>query len=239
MKKLTILFLLISFSARAQYNVGQYVTDTLYDGVYSSIAFCTPNPDVTLTVDSSLFENVSGLNYHFIVTGVSAPGIGSPSTGPFAVGDTLPLSPGVGHPVFFPNGGTLNYILQAYGTPLVANEVYYCDIGFLFTLGFCDNLAVFHPDSLGPQCLVGTVGSVEPEAATVTFYPNPATDQIILDGTSEGSSYLISDLSGRTVQHGIVGQRIDVSDLPPALYTVHIISNKTSSSLRFLKLEYE
>ena len=240
MNKLTTLFLLLmSLSAHAQYNQGVYVTDTLYDGIYGSIAFCMPNPDVTLTVDSTLFENVTGLNYHFIVTGLSAPGIGSPSTGPFVVGDTLPLSPGLEHPVFFPNGGQLNYILQAYGTPQVANEVYACDIQFLFTLGFCNNYATFYPDSAGAQCLVGTVGQSEAGSSVLSMYPNPTYDQIFFDGISQGTNYLISDVSGRTVQFGMTDRSIDVSTLQPALYTIQLISNENLSSLRFLKLDYE
>jgi polyhydroxybutyrate depolymerase len=58
---------------------------------------------------------------------------------------------------------------------------------------------------------------------TLKVYPNPVTDELIVERDNHSSLYFkVYDLLGNCLQEGYTTNRIDVSTLPPNLYLLHI-----------------
>ena len=55
----------------------------------------------------------------------------------------------------------------------------------------------------------------------LVLYPNPARDLIHIAGALEGTTYTLSDLSGRVMDKGLLeGRRLPVAHLPNGTYVL-------------------
>lgn len=66
-----------------------------------------------------------------------------------------------------------------------------------------------------------------PGAATaISLYPNPATEQLHIQGAQAGDPWEILDMTGRKIRTGTIGDqplhRISILDLPAGLYRIHV-----------------
>ena len=83
-----------------------------------------------------------------------------------------------------------------------------------------------------------SMGTPEVVINQVTLFPNPVRNQLWFSGLSSGkSTWEIFDLHGQLCQSGQALERstIDVSELQPGLYIVHLQSAQTSRGFKFLK----
>lgn len=81
-------------------------------------------------------------------------------------------------------------------------------------------------------------GLVEHATRTISFYPNPASDQITLEDISMGDNWFIQDLYGRHVKSGICKETyyaIDISDMSAGQYILHVRSQDEEGIGMFLK----
>jgi endonuclease I len=71
----------------------------------------------------------------------------------------------------------------------------------------------------------------------LSFFPNPATDQIILAVSLSNSSYSISDLTGREIQQGFVDALgiVHLHELEKGMYIFRLENNFTHASALFIK----
>jgi len=83
-----------------------------------------------------------------------------------------------------------------------------------------------------------SMGTPEVVINQVTLFPNPVRNQLWFSGLSSGkSTWEIFDLHGQLCQSGqaLELSTIDVSELQPGLYIVHLQSAQTSRGFKFLK----
>ncbi|MBF01412.1 YCF48-related protein [Flavobacterium coralii] len=69
-------------------------------------------------------------------------------------------------------------------------------------------------------------------ADAVTIYPNPARDILNIDSTEQNTTYIITDVTGKTVLKGRFSNTIDVSGLTTGMYFLKTENYKT---MRFIK----
>ncbi len=86
------------------------------------------------------------------------------------------------------------------------------------------------------DCVEVTVTSVEDfsSATSAGFYPNPASDQIIIEAPSDLNHVDILDLSGKQVMRSS-DREITIAELPAGVYLVRICLNKSVASHRLVK----
>ena len=61
--------------------------------------------------------------------------------------------------------------------------------------------------------------------AEVQVYPNPSSGKIFVDG-AEGMEYRVLDLSGRTVDQGILEHEINLGSVPSGMYLLMLLGEK-------------
>lgn len=163
------------------YTVGVPVCDTISAfNVYSHNAFCDDRFDDTLKImlQSNLIPYVTGLQFQFQLVAVN----GRIS---FNISDTVkagdifllpaPNASGIYKFTTTPNS-SFQYITKIIGTPLVANETYFCGIREAFTAAVCNNTMIYFGQ--GQKCTVKPATSVEEvagarlEHALAQNYPN-------------------------------------------------------------------
>lgn len=71
-------------------------------------------------------------------------------------------------------------------------------------------------------------------------YPNPTSDilNVTLTGSQSEGSYIISSLTGRTMYSGEITTNtmtLDVSHLPPGMYTIHLLTSEGQQLASFVK----
>lgn len=82
------------------------------------------------------------------------------------------------------------------------------------------------------------IPSLLPEPTTkpdFSVYPNPAREQISLDGVEEAGSYRIFDLTGRELAHGVwetLSPTIDISQLPQGMYWIFVGEGKAAAFVK-------
>lgn len=70
----------------------------------------------------------------------------------------------------------------------------------------------------------------------INIYPNPATNNIQLDVTYNGSGYIITDITGRTVKSGTVsGNQIHIADIVAGTYTLQLSTTDGTVSSVIIK----
>ena len=91
----------------------------------------------------------------------------------------------------------------------------------LTNAGGCDSIITIH-------LTIGTTGILKNnEKQTISVYPNPASDQIIIQVNSNlvGSSYSVADLFGRTIISGKISSEksgVDLLGLYPGVYLISV-----------------
>jgi hypothetical protein len=71
----------------------------------------------------------------------------------------------------------------------------------------------------------------------VEIYPNPSSTLLQLKGdlNLKKSSFEINNLAGQQQLSGIIGDGIEISNLPHGLYIISVFYDKGKSNLRFVK----
>jgi len=177
-----IIFLFISPIRAQDYTVGVPVCDTISTlNIYSHNAFCDDRFDDTLRImlHSTLVPYVSGLQFQLRIAAVNGK-ISSNVSDTVKAGDIFllpaPNASGIYKFVTTPNS-SFQYITKIIGTPLVANEEYFCDVLEAMTAAVCNNTLSYFGQ--GRKCKVKPVTSVEDFSETsneyhlAQNYPNP------------------------------------------------------------------
>ena len=177
-----IILLFISPIRAQDYTVGVPVCDTISTlSVYSHNAFCDDRFDDTLRImlHSTLGPYVSGLQFQLQIAAVTGK-ISSTVSDTVKAGDIFllpaPNSTGIYKFVTTPNS-SFRYITKIIGTPLVANEEYFCEVREAMTAAVCNNTLSYFGQ--GRKCKVKPMTSVEDfsdirvEYNLAQNYPNP------------------------------------------------------------------
>ena len=62
--------------------------------------------------------------------------------------------------------------------------------------------------------------------ATLTIYPNPATNEIVINNVANNGLVEIFDITGKLVKQVVYNNKVDVSNLLTGVYTIKV-NNKT------------
>jgi hypothetical protein len=106
-----------------------------------------------------------------------------------------------------------------------ANETIYVafrnvsDDKFILVL---DNIHITEFDPLS----VNSVANID-----IQLYPNPVVNYLTVDGAKEGSSYVIMDMTGRSLETGVLNENIDLTNLKAGNYLLGLKS--PNSNIRF------
>lgn len=125
--------------------------------------------------------------------------------------------------------GRENFIGSQTMTPATANNNY-------ITADYFGSLLLVDPDYVAPTSLNG-INRME----TVTIYPNPVTDYLILQwntGQDQMGKIDIRDLCGKSVLRHSYDSRnglINVSELKEGLYLLHLITDRQIYTRTFIK----
>ena len=93
-------------------------------------------------------------------------------------------------------------------------------------------------DLTGASTLSHIVSVVVEGGAAFSVYPNPATNEIFVDGQDLDGFVSIRDAQGRTINtNTLVGERsrLDISELAPGLYFATVRNGDETETLRFVK----
>lgn len=88
-----------------------------------------------------------------------------------------------------------------------------------------------------------TVTSVREElpAATLSVFPNPAIDRLIVTSSADGALWHLHTLDGKAVMHGTLQQgsnQIDVSELAQATYMLTVVArDRKTNAYRIIKMQ--
>ncbi|NIK73743.1 hypothetical protein FHS56_001256 [Thermonema lapsum] len=76
-----------------------------------------------------------------------------------------------------------------------------------------------------------------PPPATLRLHPNPATEQVSIEGLQAPiRTYQLSDLQGRVLHCPLQGNRLDISHLPPGMYVLKLVlNNEQQHILKLIK----
>jgi hypothetical protein len=77
-----------------------------------------------------------------------------------------------------------------------------------------------------------TTGIFSTSINPVTLYPNPAQNQLYINGLDSSSDVLIFDIAGQVIWRGITQHAIDIQSLSPGIYTL-LCNDRTQ---KFVKL---
>lgn len=110
--------------------------------------------------------------------------------------------------------------------------------GRIVLAGYCDTPSNFDFTLVG--CQGGDANGIQgaDHGPLVRAYPMPCSDELTLEGLRGGSSYTISDMSGRVVLTGsTLAQRthIGTAALAPGLYAITLREAGSSQSVRMVK----
>jgi hypothetical protein len=238
MKKHLLTALLISFitSLSAQsphitlptYAAGKYECDTFFTS-FNTI------PTAWGSVYKTNFDFVSGMKFLMVIDSVV--GLGPSLATWDSAGHSVPLIKGaqIELPVRF-HAYKLGFHLIIAGTPTTASEVYACDLWHYCTLG--EDFGMIISPFTDKTCMVDPAQEIsELKAVEQTFvYPNPASNNIRIEGVSSYKPYVIYDASGRAVVSGMITStdcEVDIHCLVPGNYLIQIGSEQ--QTLKFVK----
>ena len=89
---------------------------------------------------------------------------------------------------------------------------------------------------VGENC--SNVGIENPSALSLTFFPNPAKDEITIKGLSESTTISIYDLNGIMLLNKTSGspeEKINVSKLANGLYIIRVTDKKATTTYKLVK----
>jgi hypothetical protein len=257
----TILFtLLFSYNAIAQnYAVGVPVCDT----VVANMELDFTGEFVLIQLDSSLVPYVMGLNFKVKITDIHG-FVFSNVKDTLQVGDmqTLPVNSDSGVlKINVPgNNNFVKFDILIVGIPLVAGEVYSCNISYSMTTAVCCNtLEVCAEDE--KTCIVQPNTSIDheqneyvPEKFKLNQnYPNPFTPQTTIEYTLPKKVFVelkiyniigqeIKTLVQKVQEAGAKSVTWDVTNnngmtVPSGIYIYRIVLESYSKALTFVLLE--
>ncbi|MGX8712077.1 MAG: T9SS type A sorting domain-containing protein [bacterium] len=76
----------------------------------------------------------------------------------------------------------------------------------------------------GTSATVGVV-EVEQEHRQVKVYPNPANNEVVVDGLSEDATLQVFDMTGRLQMTGVCGRPLDISGLAAGVYLLRCVTS--------------
>lgn len=203
-----------------QQTVSLGIVDTLFEVEYNQVMHFRIQDEVRGSLDTSM------------VSIFSNGGVCGEDLFRFNIGDTLVLRlmPNFGYPEYATHflGGlcTTNFIAYSNGTLRMENDsrlrrVAYDD--FKAKEGDCSQLTSTEEISTSDD---------------VGLWPNPATDELYLDGEHE--RYQVVSTDGQLVAEGAVTAQgtVDISALRPGIYTVLLYDNEKRRAGRFVKVDH-
>lgn len=87
---------------------------------------------------------------------------------------------------------------------------------------------------IDPTAVVGINNTNAPK--NIVVYPNPATENLYIDGTHNGQSFTMTDITGKMIKNGVInGNSINISELAPGAYTLHISTANGAAGSMIIK----
>lgn len=83
--------------------------------------------------------------------------------------------------------------------------------------------------------VLGTSDISNPSKSLVTIYPNPATNFVSVKSESKINNIKIFDISGKSINVKLDGDKIDVRNLPAGAYLINIETKDGISTEKFIK----
>ncbi|MFT7120035.1 MAG: endonuclease I [Neolewinella sp.] len=120
--------------------------------------------------------------------------------------------------------GNGSFALVANGQTLASGG----EFGSSTTLSFCVSSSARE----GGETTTKSLESISTE--TFNFYPNPATNRLVLEAP-EGSTYSILSETGRVAAKGASQQAIDLSHLPPGTYFLTVTTEEWVETKKLIK----
>lgn len=203
------------------YILGVPFDSTLTSGYYASAAGCTQTSEMTVKLDTSLFNYASGLEFMIVVDSVQGP-TGVPSPIP---NDTFRLSSSTPTYSSLPIGPNFWFRIVVAGTPTTAFQHYPCHITIIQCTCLCLNLTITK-DVNGGNCTVDRPDAIFEQNAdkALSFYPNPANNSLNIKGINGKTTLRLYDPFGRLVmeQTADADTVVDTSRLPAGVYSLSV-----------------
>lgn len=87
------------------------------------------------------------------------------------------------------------------------------------------------------QKLECTSSTNEMDVKSIRIVPNPSSEYFVLEGAMQNDIYRISDMNGRSVDHGTYnGSQISTGSLSPGIYMVTLVKPSGSTTLKWVKI---
>jgi hypothetical protein len=219
MKKI-LLLLFISFSCSCL-KAQQYEYGVPFDSLLNTQYFfggpgCTGGP-LTLTLDSSLYNYVSGIQFIFICDTVLAP----PWAPVIQPGDTVIID--ADHPQFAPPSGYPGFggHFKLVGIPDSVGQTYPCSFEWIECACACPDILIRASQQDSSTCFVNPFSGLKESRTQKDFilYPNPANSELWIGNINGNAIIHVYDIYGRLVLEKETSTAIDINGLPPGLYT--------------------
>ncbi|MBR1626876.1 MAG: T9SS type A sorting domain-containing protein [Bacteroidales bacterium] len=82
------------------------------------------------------------------------------------------------------------------------------------------------PAGIGTYNCSSSLEEITSDDATLTIYPNPATNEIVINNVANNGLVEIFDITGKLVKQVVYNNKVDVSNLLTGVYTIKV-NNKT------------
>lgn len=203
---------------------GIYNNVLLDTGAYLRVTDCQGVPDVYIGVDPIILPLATGITVVAVITDVNAaqPNSFTTTTGPIAVGDTLPFDTTSSYPIYMASAGSFSLEWRAIGTPTVSVEPHFCEFSTLLTASPCNNGYQLATQNSVPQCSVESpLGIYQPGWETWDLYPVPATSTMKLiqrNGNAQWTHANLFDVQGKKLRSWEEGEEMSVEGLDAGVY---------------------
>lgn len=203
---------------------GIYNNVLLDTGTYTRATDCQGIPDVYIGVDPVLLPLATGMTVVAVITNVNAaqPNSFTTTTGPIAVGDTLPFDTTGSYPVYMTSAGSFSLEWRAVGIPTVSVEPHFCEFITLLTASACNNGFQLSTMNSVPQCSVeAPLGIHLPGLDAWDLYPVPASGPMKLvsrAGNIQWTQADLFDIQGRKLRSWTEGEEMSVEGLDAGVY---------------------
>lgn len=215
-----------------QYQAGEYRSDVVYVGSYTSPGYCNYNDGLDFVLNGQQLSLPTGIELALLIDTPEPPNLYLTSGwgAQINVGDSITLvSPDYSYGMAATQAGTIHFHLTASGTPTTAGESYACWIDQLITLSDCNNMwSLMNGESLIP-CQVLPPQNIEEHSFIDWLH---VTDRSMKwDGSGE-LNYQVLDILGRPMALGILrkGEATDIEHT--GVYVVRLQYNGQHGHVR-------